>query len=47
MSFWFIELKEEYMGVFIAMLGLASIFLIAPYSRAGQTDVLERTTSPR
>ena len=45
LCFWFIELEEENFGKFIALLGIASIFIIAPYSRAGQTDVLERTTS--
>ena len=45
--FWFIELEEENLVIFIVLLGLASMFWISPYSRSSQVDVLERVTSSK
>ena len=45
--FWFIDLKEENLIIFVVLLGLASVFWIGPYTRLAQGDVIDRVKSSK
>ena len=44
---YFIEKIEEHLGAFIALFGLASVFLISPYSRSASTEVGDRVENDK
>ena len=44
---FFVDIKEENLGIFIILFAFIAIFLIAPYSRSGSTEVAERVENDK